>query len=130
MQWCTWRTGAAGIVAAHSEATNGSAYNLGSEPLAQVEFVRALARAAGREPRLVHVPRTQIEAAGGSILGPPLYFGAYLDIPQLTVRVERVRTELGLELTPLDEGLRQTFEWYRRSGPGRTTRRTAWAVAR
>ena len=60
----------------------------------------------------MHVPREQIQALGGGVLGPPLYFGAYLDVPPITVRADRVRTELGLELTPLEVGLRETFRWY------------------
>ena len=105
----------AAILAAHSETAVGHAYNLGTEPpVTQVEFVEALARAARREAKLAHIPRAAIQAAGGDIFGPPLYFGTYLDVPPLTVRVERVRSELGLELTPLEAGLRETFEWYRR----------------
>jgi 2'-hydroxyisoflavone reductase len=101
------------IAASQADAANGAAYNLGSDPpVTQVEFVRALARAAGRDAELVHVPREQIQAAGGSLFAPPLYFGAYLDLPPLTVKAQRVRTELGCELTPLDEGLRDTFRWY------------------
>jgi nucleoside-diphosphate-sugar epimerase len=105
----------AAIRAAETDAAIGSAYNLANAPpMTQVEFVRALARAAGLDVQLVHVPRERIAAAGGGLLEPPLYFGAYLDLPSLTVRVDRARSELGLTLTPLDEGLRTTFEWYRR----------------
>jgi nucleoside-diphosphate-sugar epimerase len=32
----------------------------------------------------------------------------------MTVPNERARRELGLELTPLEEGLRETFQWYQR----------------
>ena len=49
---------------------------------------------------------------GGGLLTPPYYFGAYLDVPPITVRADRVRSELGLELTPLEDGLRETFGWY------------------
>jgi nucleoside-diphosphate-sugar epimerase len=41
-----------------------------------------------------------------------LYFGVYLDIPSITVRIDRARVELGLDLTPLDEGLGETYRWY------------------
>ena len=44
---------------------------------------------------------------------PPLYFGAYLDIPPITALGERARDVLVLELRPLDDGMRETFEWYR-----------------
>jgi hypothetical protein len=62
----------------------------------------------------VHVSREQIERLGGSLFAPPLYFGAFLDIPPITVRTDRVRSELGLQLTPLETGLRETYHWYRR----------------
>lgn len=103
----------AAILAATQDAGNGRAFNLAHPPVTQVEFVEALGRAAGRSPRLVHVPRERIEAAGGSLFGPPLYFGTYLDLPPLTVRTERAHAVLGLDQVPFDEGLRQTFAWYR-----------------
>ena len=46
------------------------------------------------------------------MLAPPYYFGAYLDVPPITVRADRGRQELGLELTSLEVGLRETFRWY------------------
>jgi nucleoside-diphosphate-sugar epimerase len=74
--------------------------------------VQLLARIAGREAHLVHIPREQIQRAGGALFAPPFYFGVYLDIPPITARADRVRTELGLELTSLEDGLRETFQWY------------------
>jgi nucleoside-diphosphate-sugar epimerase len=46
------------------------------------------------------------------LLAPPLYFGVFLDIPPIVVRNDRLRTELGVEPIPLEQGLRETFEWY------------------
>lgn len=113
MQWVHVEDVAnAAIVAAHADAASGHGYNLGGEPITQLEFVQALARAAGRELQPVHVPREIIHEAGGNIFAPPLYFGTYLDIPPLTVKIERLRRDLGLELRPLDDGLRETFAWY------------------
>jgi nucleoside-diphosphate-sugar epimerase len=103
----------AAILAATGEAANGFAFNLAQPPITQMEFVRALGRAADRAPRLVHVPRERIEAAGGGIFAPPVYFGVYLDLAPLTVRSERARRVLDLEQTPFDAGLRETFAWYR-----------------
>ena len=115
MQWVHAEDVAdAALRAADRDVASGHAYNLGNTPpVTQVDFVRLLARAAGREVRLVHVPRARIEAAGGGLMAPPLYFGAYLDLPSLTTRVERVEMELGLELRSLEEGFRETFAWYR-----------------
>jgi nucleoside-diphosphate-sugar epimerase len=116
MQWVMARDVArAALAASDSEAARGHAYNLGSyPPLTQAEFVRALARAAGSSVTLVKVPRERILEAGGGLMAPPLYFGAYLDIPPITMRTDRVRAELGVALTPLDDGLRETFAWYER----------------
>ena len=103
----------AAIRAAESDRAIGRAYNLGNyPPISQVDFVELLARVAGKPARLVHVPREAIERAGGNVFAPPLYFGTYLDIPPISVRVDRVRSELGLNPIPLEEGLRQTYGWY------------------
>jgi nucleoside-diphosphate-sugar epimerase len=101
------------VLAANTDVAVGHAYNLASyPPITQIEFVQLLARIAQREVHVVHVPREQIERAGGQLFALPLYFGVYLDIPPITARVDRVRSELGLELTPLEEGLRETYGWY------------------
>jgi nucleoside-diphosphate-sugar epimerase len=103
----------AALLALNTDVGVGRSYNLGGEPaVTQVEYVRALARAAGAEPEMLHVPRAAIEAAGGSLFRPNLYFGEYYDLPSLTVRSGRARTELGLDLVPLDDGLSETFRWY------------------
>jgi 2'-hydroxyisoflavone reductase len=114
MQWVHVRdVASAAVLAATKDVAIGHAYNLASyPPITQIEFVQLLARIAQREPHFVHIPREQIEQAGGQLFAPPLYFGAYLDIPPITARVDRVRSELGLELTPLEAGLRETFRWY------------------
>lgn len=122
MQWVHVRDVArAAVLAASSDAAVGRAYNLASyPPITQIEFVELLARIADREPHLVHVPRDQIQQAGGELFAPPFYFGVYLDIPPITARVDRARGELGLDFTPLEEGLRETYTWYqqqRRSQP-------------
>lgn len=116
MQWVHARDVArAALLAVDADRANGRAYNLANTPpVTQVEFVELLARAAGKQAQLVHVTREQIQNAGGGLFGPPYYFGAYLDILPITVRAERVRTELGLELTPLLDGLRETYEWFRK----------------
>ena len=64
-------------------------------------------------PKLVHVPREVLLEKGGQIMAPPLYFGAYLDLAPITVKNDRARNELGLELIPMADGLRETFRWYR-----------------
>jgi nucleoside-diphosphate-sugar epimerase len=103
----------ASIRAATRDEGLGEAFNLAGPPMTQNEFVRTLARAAGVDADLVHVPRARIEEAGGNLLEPPLYFGAYLDIPPLTVAGDKVRDALGVELRDIEAGMRDTFAWYR-----------------
>ena len=114
LQWVYSRDVArAAILASENAAAVGHAYNLANYPaITQIDFVRLLARVAGTEANLVHVPRERIEQLGGGVMTPPFYFGVYLDVPPITVLPDRVRSELGLELTPLEDGLRETFRWY------------------
>lgn len=114
MQWVSCHDVArAAIRAAERTIAIGHAYNLANQPpITQLEFVHMLARIAGKPAEIVHVPRERIQQLGGGLLAPPCYFGVYLDVPPITVRADRVRTELGLELTPLEDGLRETFGWY------------------
>jgi 2'-hydroxyisoflavone reductase len=116
MQWVYSQDVArAAILAAEKDVAIGHAYNLASYPaITQLDFVNLLARVAGKTANLVSVPRERLRQLGGEVMQPPYYFGAYLDIPPITVRADRVRSELGLELTPLEAGLRRTFEWYGR----------------
>lgn len=103
------------VLASERDVAVGRSYALGNyPPISQVELVEALGRAASRPVRLVLVPRERIVAAGGSLMTPPLYFGAYLDLPVATVRTGRVERELGLQPVPLEEGFGETFDWYRR----------------
>lgn len=122
MQWVHVRDVArAAVLAATKDVAVGRAYNLASyPPITQIDFVRLLAKVAGREAQLVHVPREQIQAAGGELFAPPYYFGVYLDIPPITARNDRVRSELGLELTSLEDGLRETYRWYQQQPPSET----------
>ena len=113
-QWVYSRDVArAAILAAEKDVAVGHAYNLANYPaITQIDFVRLLAKVAGTEAHLVHVPRERIQALGGGVFTPPYYFGVYLDVPPITVLPDRVRHELRLELTPLEHGLRETFRWY------------------
>lgn len=103
----------AAILAATVDAAAGRAFNLAGPPISQREYLQVLAQVAGVEPEIVPVHRDRILAAGGQLLAPPLYFGAYLDVPPITVRGDRARDVLGLELRSLDEGLGEAFAWYR-----------------
>ena len=79
---------------------------------AQADVLRLLSKVAGTTANLVQAPRVRLLELGGGLSRPPYYFGAYLDLPPLTVRSDRVQSELGLALTPLEDGMRETFRWY------------------
>ena len=114
MQWVHVRDVARSAVrAATEDVAIGHAYNLANYPaITQLEFVRLLAMIAGVPPHVVPVPRDTIQRFGGNLLSAPLYFGAYLDIPPIVVRADRVRTELGVDLMSLEDGFRETYRWY------------------
>jgi nucleoside-diphosphate-sugar epimerase len=120
MQWVYSQDVArASILAAEKDVAIGHAYNLANyPPITQIDFVRLLARVAGKTANIVPVPRDRLVRLGGNLYEPPYYFGAYLDVPPITAKADRVLTELGLELTSLEDGFRQTFEWFvRQSRP-------------
>ncbi len=97
----------------------GEAFNVANpKPLTQLEVVREIARAAGKKPELVRVPRERIASAGGNPMGAPMYFGEYLDVPSITENVSKLQRVLGVRPTAFETGLRETYRWYLRQ-PGR-----------
>jgi nucleoside-diphosphate-sugar epimerase len=114
MQWVYSQDVArAAVLASEKDVAIGHAYNLANyPPITQVDFVRLLAQVAGTNTELVYVPRERLQQLGGGLFAPPYYFGLYLDVPPITVRADRAPSELGLELKPLETGLRETFRWY------------------
>jgi nucleoside-diphosphate-sugar epimerase len=114
MQWVHVRDVArAAVRAADEHRAIGRAFNLADfPPITQIDYLQLLANVAGRHANIVRVPREQIQQLGGQLFAPPFYFGVYLDVPLVAARNDRARSELGLELTPLEEGLRETYRWY------------------
>ena len=114
MQWVHVRDVArAAICAADEPEAIGRAYNLANyPPITQIAYVQLLADIAGKRAEIVRVPRQRIEHAGGQLFAPPLYFGVYLDVPLTIARNDRARSDLGIDLTPFEEGLRETYRWY------------------
>jgi len=103
-------------------AALGQAFHVANDqPVTQLQAIAALAAAAGREPKLVFIPRQRIEAAGGSAMGPEkLYFGEYWDVPPITMLVNETRRLLGFQPTDFAQGLRETYAWHRehrKTGP-------------
>jgi nucleoside-diphosphate-sugar epimerase len=92
---------------------SGQAFNFAHrEPLTQRSFVETLARVAGLEPRFIPVARSKIHAAGGQLMGGDIYFGDYLDLPPYTTVIEKAPRILGVEPTPLEAALKDSFAWY------------------
>ena len=93
----------------------GEAFNAANpKALTQVEAVREMARAAGKKPDLVRVPRERIAVAGGNPMGDPMYFGEYLDVVPITENVSKLQRVLGVRLTAFETGLKETYRWYLR----------------
>ncbi len=107
----------ASVLASERDVAIGRAYNVANyPPIAQADFVRLLAKVAGTAANVVQAPRERLIELGGGLSRPPYYFGAYLDLPPITVLPHRAQSELGLALTPLEDGLRETFRWYQQQG--------------
>jgi nucleoside-diphosphate-sugar epimerase len=105
----------AAIAAADTEAAAGRAYNVcNDQAITQTELVWALAKVAGRQARLIQVPRRRLLEMGGGLFAPPYYFAQYFDMPPITQSNARARSDLGFKPTSFDEGLSRAFEWYRR----------------
>jgi nucleoside-diphosphate-sugar epimerase len=103
----------ASLRAAEREEATGEAFNVAHrQPIAQSALVEALGAAAGIEPRIVTIPREEILAAGGEVMGGNLYFGTYFDMPSITEDVSKTARLLGLEPTDFRAGLETTYEWY------------------
>lgn len=91
----------------------GRAFNVADEkPLTQVEVVTEFAKAMGKQPVVVRVPRELIVRNGGNAFGDPMYFGQYLDVPPITEAIGRVKRVLNVALTPFATGLKETLKWY------------------
>jgi 2'-hydroxyisoflavone reductase len=114
MQWAFVDDVAEALVRAiEVDEAAGEAFNIGHLPISQRDYVALLARVAGVEPRFAPVPRERIEAEGGSLFGPDLYFGEALDMPEITSIVDKAPRVLGIEITDFETAVRAGFEWYR-----------------
>ncbi len=114
----------------------GHAFNIANpRPITQAELIAALSEAAGKKATVVRIPREKIYQAGGRVMSPPYYFGAYFDLPPITMLITKAQRVLGFKPTPFDEGLRETYRWYVRHGPRRPVdysfedKLLAWAQA-
>jgi nucleoside-diphosphate-sugar epimerase len=101
------------LLAASNDSASGEGFNVGHRrPIEQLALVEAFGAAAGIEPRTVFLPREEILAAGGEVLGDNLYFGVYYDMPSITEDVSKAERILGLTPTDFETGLADTYAWY------------------
>jgi len=97
---------------------SGHAFNVANpRPLTQLETIEAFARAAGKEPKFVRIPRERILRAGGHPRGPKLYFGMYFDMPAITLVVNKSQRILKSKPIDFAAGLKETYRWYLRHNP-------------
>ncbi|MEX2262067.1 MAG: SDR family oxidoreductase [Bryobacteraceae bacterium] len=106
------------VAAMENSDAPGQAFNVGHDKaISQREAVEALARAAGKQVRMVPIPRERILAAGGNPMGSPAYFGEYLDVPPITEDMTKAKKVLGFRETPFEKALEQTYRWYLENWP-------------
>jgi len=99
--------------AAERDEAVGEPFNIGNaSPIGQLELVETLGDSAGIDPETVLIPREEILAAGGEVMGGNLYFGTYFDMPSITQDIGKARRELGFEPTEFAAGLAETYAWY------------------
>lgn len=104
---------AAAIASLSEPGAVGQALNIGNDsPVTQLALVRRLAKAAGVDPKLVHIPRRRIIDAGGNPMGKPAYFGVYFDMPSITEAMGKAERVLKIAMTSFDTGLERTHAWY------------------
>jgi 2'-hydroxyisoflavone reductase len=103
------------------ETAVGQAFNIGHQrSVTQVEFVRELGRAAGKEPSLAHVPRERIVEAAVQPGKRQLYFGEFFDVPPITEKIGKAQRVLGVRPSAFATGLAETYRWYLRQPKRRT----------
>jgi len=106
---------AAMLKAAESPSAVGHAFNIANpRALTQAEFIELLAAAAGKETKVVRIPRERILRAGGHPMGPHLYFGVYFDLAPITMLVNKAQRMLAFKPCSMAEGLKETYRWYQR----------------
>lgn len=95
--------------------TVGQAFNIANaRPLTQAEALQSFVEAAGKEARVVRIPRERILRAGGHPCGPNLYFGQAFDLPPVTMVVAKAQRVLRFKPRSFADGLKESYRWYQR----------------
>lgn len=96
-------------------STVGHAFNIAdAHAVTQLQAVEAMAHAAGKQPRLLSMPRELALRAGGSPFGPKLYFAEYYDLPPITMIIQKAQRMLKFHPTDFAVGLKETYRWWLR----------------
>ncbi|MBA3563495.1 MAG: NAD(P)-dependent oxidoreductase [Gammaproteobacteria bacterium] len=115
------------VLAMDDNRGNGRAFLIADEEYVEIEdLVKRVARAMNREVRIPHFPVLPLVAAGHVCeklwrpfgVAPPI-FPRRVDWyrQNRAFNIDRARRELGYQpKVGLDDGLRRTYEWYRREG--------------
>jgi nucleoside-diphosphate-sugar epimerase len=100
------------VAAGLREEAPGNAFNIaGNEIFSLRDYLAALSTLLGREPEIVTVPQDEFDRW-------PYSVGRGVDVFPFNTRrtavfsLDRVRHELGVRLTPFDEWMPGTIEWY------------------
>src|SRR6202158_4281741 len=106
---------AAALRAMEERAAVGHAFNIANaRPVAQSEFVEALAKVCRKPVKFVRIPRDYLLRAGGHPMGPKMYFGIYLDMPPITQVTAKVQRVLKFKPTDFATGLVETYKGHSR----------------
>ncbi len=103
----------------------GHKYLIGGEEVTLAEFLAKLDEVTGTHRPIIRIPEWMIEL--GVEIIPKLYavFGRKFTVMRAQVEAmqrgtavdfSKARTELGIPVTPLDEGICETVKWYKQEG--------------
>jgi nucleoside-diphosphate-sugar epimerase len=101
-------------------STVGHAFNIAdAHAVTQLQAVEAIAKTAGKRPKLVSLPREMVQRAGGAVTGAKLYFGELYDLPPITMIIQKAQRMLKFRPTDFQTGLKETYRWWLRHGSDR-----------
>lgn len=113
------------LILAMEKGRAGHKYLVGGDEVTLIEFLKKLDEATGTDRPIIPVPEWLIEA--GVKIVPKLYALVGRTFPVMTAQVQamqrgtgvdftKARMELGIPVTPLDAGIRETIRWYKQEG--------------
>lgn len=113
------------IIAALDKGRPGEVYNICDTPITHNHANQLVSQAAGISPRRLSLPAwmmlfaARLLTALSYVTRQEPFYPANLEhyvFPDWNVSSDKARAELGFRPTPIEEGIRQTVEWYRKIG--------------